>query len=105
MKNTTLIFASHNMVKPRTFVRIILARSGKIVDQGKPDEITKQYGKSNLKEVFFKNGKIMIYNTRIKHFFKTHIFDKRFSSKNYRFNLLANNTDYIMGLYIKVFFN
>ncbi len=54
-KNTTLIFASHNMVEVENICNeIILMRSGKIVDQGKPDEITKQYGKSNLKEVFLK---------------------------------------------------
>ena len=45
-KNTTLIFASHNMVEVENICNeIILMRSGKIVDQGKPDEITKQYGK------------------------------------------------------------
>ena len=54
-KNTTLLFASHNMREvERVCDQVVLMRSGKIVSEGTPKEIINYYSKSNLEEVFLK---------------------------------------------------
>ena len=54
-KNTTVIFASHNMSEVENLCdEIILMRSGKILKQDTPQKILKFYGKEDLKDVFLK---------------------------------------------------
>lgn len=54
-KNTTVIFASHNMVEVENLCdEIILMKSGKILKQDTPQKILKFYGKEDLKDVFLK---------------------------------------------------
>ena len=54
-KNTTLIFASHNMREVEKICdKIILMRAGKIIHQGSPKEVINYYSQSNLEEVFLK---------------------------------------------------
>ena len=54
-KNTTLLFASHNMREvERICDQVVLMRSGKVVSEGTPKEIINYHSKSNLEEVFLK---------------------------------------------------
>ena len=54
-KNTTLIFASHNMSEvDKLCDEVILLRSGKIIKKGTPQGIKNFYEKDNLQEVFLK---------------------------------------------------
>ena len=54
-KNTTLIFASHNMSEvDKLCDEVILMRSGKIIKKGTPQGIKNFYEKDNLQEVFLK---------------------------------------------------
>tara|TARA_B100000945_G_C20344178_1_gene578911 strand:+ start:470 stop:1201 length:732 start_codon:yes stop_codon:yes gene_type:complete len=54
-KDTTLIFASHNMREvEKVCDQVILMRSGKVISEGTPKEIINYHGRSNLEEVFLK---------------------------------------------------
>lgn len=54
-RGTTLILASHNMREVEKFCdQVVIMRAGKIVREGTPNEIIKNYSKSNLEEVFLK---------------------------------------------------
>ena len=54
-KGTTLILASHNMREVEKFCdQVILMRAGKVIGEGTPKDIVKNYSQSNLEEVFLK---------------------------------------------------
>ncbi len=49
----TILLASHNMLEvERLCSDVIMMRTGKIVDRGKPAELLARYGQENLEEVF-----------------------------------------------------
>ena len=51
--NATIILASHNMLEvERLCSNVIMMKSGRLVDQGSPKKLIKQYGRTNLEEVF-----------------------------------------------------
>lgn len=51
--NATVLLASHNMSEvERLCDYVFMMRSGKIVDQGHPNDLIKNYGRQNLEQVF-----------------------------------------------------
>jgi ABC-2 type transport system ATP-binding protein len=49
----TLLLASHNMPEvERLCDRVLMLRSGRIVDDGTPEGLASRYGRRNLEEVF-----------------------------------------------------
>jgi ABC-2 type transport system ATP-binding protein len=49
----TLLLASHNMTEvERMCDQVLMLRSGRLVDQGTPDELLARYGRQNMEEVF-----------------------------------------------------
>lgn len=49
----TLLLASHNMTEvERMCDQVLMLRSGRLVDQGTPDELLERYGRQNMEEVF-----------------------------------------------------
>ena len=54
-KKVSILLASHNMDEvTRLCSSIMMMKDGLIVDQGKPDDLTKKHGRKNLEEVFLK---------------------------------------------------
>ena len=54
-KKVSILLASHNMDEvTRLCTSIMMMKDGLIVDQGKPDDLTKKHGRKNLEEVFLK---------------------------------------------------
>jgi ABC-2 type transport system ATP-binding protein len=49
----TILLASHNMAEvERLCDRVLMMRSGRIVDQGSPRELIEHYGRRTMEEVF-----------------------------------------------------
>lgn len=49
----TILLASHNMAEvERLCSEVLMMRKGRIVDRGRPDELVRRYGRTNLEEVF-----------------------------------------------------
>ena len=54
-KKMSILLASHNMDEvKRLCSSVMMMKSGKIIDQGTPNELIEKHGKKNLKEVFLK---------------------------------------------------
>jgi len=54
-KKVSILLASHNMDEvTRLCSSIMMMKNGLIIDQGKPDDLTKKHGRKNLEEVFLK---------------------------------------------------
>lgn len=52
-RNVTILYTSHNMAKIEELCEhIIFIRKGKFMDEGKPSEVIKKYGRKDLNEVF-----------------------------------------------------
>lgn len=52
-RGITILYTSHNMQEIEELCdHIIFIRKGKLMDQGKPEEIIKKYGRKDLNEVF-----------------------------------------------------
>ncbi len=52
-RGATILLASHNMSEvERMCDAVLMMRTGKIVDQGAPDELISRYGRSTMEEVF-----------------------------------------------------
>ena len=83
---------------------IMMMKDGIIIDKGHPEELIKKHGRKNLEEVFLKISRNIMNLIRIYGlFFETFLFNHQIFSKNFRFNLLAINTNNFMGIYIKFF--
>jgi ABC-2 type transport system ATP-binding protein len=49
----TLLLASHNMAEvERLCSEVLMLKTGRLVDQGSPDELLARYGRANLEQVF-----------------------------------------------------
>ena len=58
-KKISILLASHNMDEvKRLCSSVMMMKSGKIIDQGTPNELIEKHGRKNLKEVFLKLVKI-----------------------------------------------
>ena len=54
-KKISILLASHNMEEvKRLCSSVMMMKSGKIIDQGAPNELIKKHGRKNLEEVFLK---------------------------------------------------
>ena len=54
-KKVSILLASHNMDEvTRLCSSIMMMKNGLIIDQGKPNDLVKKYGRQNLEEVFLK---------------------------------------------------
>ncbi len=54
-KKVSILLASHNMDEvTRLCSSIMMMKDGLIIDQGKPEDLTKKHGRKNLEEVFLK---------------------------------------------------
>ena len=54
--NTTILLASHNMSEvERLCSKVMMMKSGKIIDEGTCKELISKHGRQNLEETFFKN--------------------------------------------------
>ena len=52
-RRATILLASHNMAEvERLCSRVMMMRTGRIVDQGSPAELIRRYGRANLEDVF-----------------------------------------------------
>ena len=52
---STILLASHNMVEvERLCDEVLMMKNGKIIDQGKSDDLITKHGRKNLEEVFLK---------------------------------------------------
>jgi len=57
-KNTTILLASHNMVEvERLCSKIMMMKSGVIIDSGSCNDLISKHGRKNLEEVFLKIAK------------------------------------------------
>ena len=54
-KKISILLASHNMSEvTRLCKSVLMMKDGKIIDQGKPDDLIAKHGRANLEEVFLK---------------------------------------------------
>jgi ABC-2 type transport system ATP-binding protein len=54
-KNVSILLASHNMTEVKRLCNsVLMMKDGIIIDEGKPDFLTKKHGRKNLEEVFLK---------------------------------------------------
>ena len=54
-KKTSILIASHNMAEVERLCSFtIMMNKGKIIDQGRPDELIKKHNRKNMEEVFLK---------------------------------------------------
>ena len=54
-KKISILLASHNMSEvTRLCKSVLMMKNGKIIDQGKPDDLIAKHGRTNLEEVFLK---------------------------------------------------
>ena len=54
-KKISILLASHNMSEVQRLCKsVLMMRNGKIIDQGKPDDLIAKHGRANLEEVFLK---------------------------------------------------
>jgi ABC-2 type transport system ATP-binding protein len=54
-KKISILLASHNMSEvTRLCKSVLMMKNGKIIDQGKPDDLIAKHGRANLEEVFLK---------------------------------------------------
>ena len=54
-KKISILLASHNMSEvTRLCQSVLMMKNGKIIDQGKPDDLIAKHGRTNLEEVFLK---------------------------------------------------
>ncbi len=52
-KGATILLASHNMSEvERLCTDVVMMKAGRIVDRGSPEALIRQYGRSNMEEVF-----------------------------------------------------
>ena len=54
-KKISILLASHNMSEVQRLCKsVLMMKNGKIIDQGKPDDLIAKHGRANLEEVFLK---------------------------------------------------
>jgi len=58
-KSMSVLLASHNMNEVKRLCgNVLMMKDGLIIDKGRPTELIKKHGKSNLEEVFLKLNKV-----------------------------------------------
>ncbi len=58
-KKISILLASHNMEEvKRLCTSVMMMKSGKIIDQGRPKDLIEKHGRKNLEEVFLKLAKV-----------------------------------------------
>ena len=54
-KKISILLASHNMSEVQRLCKsVLMMKNGKIIDQGKPDDLIAKHGRADLEEVFLK---------------------------------------------------
>ncbi len=58
-KKISILLASHNMEEvKRLCTSVMMMKSGRIIDQGRPKDLIEKHGRKNLEEVFLKLAKV-----------------------------------------------